>query len=117
MLSSSLRATRVFIISVSFLFSSLAIAVDLPNGGVISEEISVSGEIDEYTFTASAGDTVYLRIADTETTEFINAPFFPRIDLIDPAGVVLTSGSGALVGDIARFLVCLLYTSPSPRDS
>ena len=90
MLSSSLRATRVFIISVSFLFSSLAIAVDLPNGGVISEEISVSGEIDEYTFTANAGDTVYLRIADTETTEFINASFFPRIDLVDPAGVALT---------------------------
>ena len=56
-------------------------------------------------YTANAGDTVYLRIADTETTEFINAPFLPRIDLIDPAGVVLTSGSGALVGDIARFLV------------
>ena len=50
-------------------------------------------------YTANAGDTVYLRIADTETTEFINAPFLPRIDLIDPAGVVLTSGSGALVGE------------------
>ena len=103
--NNTFSAARVFLISVSFLFSSLAIAVDLPNGGVISEEISVSGEIDEYTFIANAGDTVYLRIADTETTEFINAPFLPRIDLIDPAGVVLTSGSGALVGDIARFLV------------
>ena len=53
--------------------STFAFGVELPNGGRIEAAISVSGEIDEYTFTANAGETVYLRVADTETTEFVNS--------------------------------------------
>jgi len=71
----------------------------LPNGGRISSEIEL-GDIDSYTFDANAGDTVYLRVADTETTEFINSNFLPLVALFDPDGDLLGSSSGALVGHI-----------------
>ena len=76
----------------------------LVNGEVVSGEIEL-GDIDSYAFTANAGDTIYLRVADTETNEFVSADFFPNVILLDPSGAVLTNGAGALVGDIARALV------------
>jgi Ca2+-binding RTX toxin-like protein len=97
-------------------FSRIGFAVNLPNGGVIASEISVIGEIDEFTFTANAGDTVYVRIADTETTEFVDSAFYPRIDLIDPNGALVTSSSGALVGDIAQSLVISGQYTVRARD-
>lgn len=96
---------RVLHILALLLCGSATLATELPNGGVVSDEISTIGEIDEYTFDAVAGETVYIRIADTETTPFFNSPFFPLIELLDPTGSVVTSGSGALVGDVAVALV------------
>ena len=85
--------------------STSAFGVDLPNGGVFEAEISVSGEIDEYTFTANPGESVILRVADTETTEFINSAFFPRIELFDPNGSFVAAGQGGLVGSIFERLI------------
>jgi len=97
--------SRLLLLSLVLFFPSITLAMSLSNGGVVAGEISVIGEIDEYTFSSSAGNTVYLRVADTETTQFINSAFLPQIDLIDPNGVLLTSSRGGLVGDIARALV------------
>ena len=46
------------------LLTSPGLAIDLPNGGVVAGEISVIGEIDEFTFTADAGDTVFIEEAE-----------------------------------------------------
>ena len=58
------------------------------------------GDIDSYTFTANAGETVFLRVADTQTTEFIDSGFTPRIVLFDPSGREIESGLGSLVGSL-----------------
>ena len=112
----SLRSLLFSFFVYTIFLSTSALAIDLPNGGMIEAEISVSGEIDEYTFTASAGDTVYLRIADTETTEFVNSSFFPRVELIDPNGAFIAGSGGALVGDIAQFLVLSGQYTVRARD-
>ena len=96
----------IYFIFLSLIFlSPFSLAMTLPNGGVVAGDISFIGEVDQFTFTASAGHTVYLRVADTESTPNFNSGFFPQIELLDPNGVQITSGSGSLVGDIARFLV------------
>ena len=87
-------------IGLLFIFADVALATSLPNGGVISAEISTVGEVDEFTFDAVAGDSILLRVADTETTELINSSFFPRIELFDPSGAFVDSGQGFLVGGI-----------------
>jgi len=77
---------------------------NLQNGQLVSEQIEL-GDIDTYTFTAQAGEGVYLRVADTETTQFINSFFSPRIVLIDPQGNFITGDTGSLVGAIFSNLV------------
>ena len=77
----------------------------LDNGEVISDVISVVGQVDEYTFTANVGESVILRVADTQTTEFVNSDFVPRIELLDPSDSVVAVGQGALVGNIIVGLV------------
>lgn len=89
---------------VSFFVWGESHATPLSNGSFISEEISVIGEVDLHTFDASPGDYVFLRVADTETTQFINSSFFPLVQLIDPNGTFVTQSSGALVGDISTLL-------------
>ena len=103
--NSARKKSYLFVLLASIFVSPAGLAMTLPNGGVVSDAISVSGEIDEYTFTATAGHTVYIRIADAESTEFVSSPFSPFIELLDPNGSLIASASGALVGDIARFLV------------
>ena len=76
----------------------------LQNGQSVSDRIDL-GDLDSYTFAANAGDSVYFRVADTETTEFVNSAFEPVVTLFDPSGSSLVSGSGALVGSIFRDLV------------
>ena len=90
---------------VLFAFADMAVAMPLPNGGVVSAAISTVGEVDEFTFDAVAGESILLRVADTETTEFVNSAFFPRIELFDPSGTFLDSGQGALVGGIFESIV------------
>lgn len=94
-----------FIISQMCLLFSTSAWANLPNGGSLAGEISFAGETDEYTFQANAGDTVYVRVADTETTEFINSVFSPSLTLISPSDVVLRFARGSLVASVAEALV------------
>lgn len=98
--SNRLVRFAVILLSLGLVFSGSVSAASLVNGDVLSDAISISGEVDTHTFTANAGDTIYLRIADTETTQFNNAPFFPKIEVLDPSGTSLINSGGALVGDI-----------------
>ena len=66
--------------------------------------LSVRGEVDDFTINVNAGERVYLRVADTETTPTFTSPFFPRVSLFDPSGERVTLGAGELVGDIERSL-------------
>ncbi|MGQ7848585.1 calcium-binding protein [Granulosicoccus sp. 3-233] len=78
-------------------------AVTLNGGdGLISASISVIGEIDVYEIDLDAGDSLLLRVAETESTEFVSDPFYPRIELYDPSGAYLTGGEGYLVGTAHR---------------
>ena len=63
----------------------------LPNGGVVSGQIDL-GDLDSYTFPASAGEGVQLRVGDTS-----GGPLVPRITLYRPDGSQVTNpnGSGA----------------------
>lgn len=63
--------------------SGSANAATLPNGGSISDAISVSGEQDLHDFTASAGDHVVLRIVDIN-----GGQLYPRIELSGPSGFI-----------------------------
>ena len=65
-------------------------AIELKNGGFISGNISVPGERDVYTFEGTPGETVFLRVADTETTQFVDSYFEPSITVLDPRGNQLT---------------------------
>ncbi|MGI9592168.1 MAG: PKD domain-containing protein, partial [Myxococcota bacterium] len=67
----------------------------LPNGGVVSAPLIV-GDIDSFTFTANAGESYLLRIADVNGTTL-----FPQVNVYDPNGAFVTSGSGFDVGSIA----------------
>ena len=91
------------LVSVSVIFTGKAWATPLNNGGSIDETISSPGDIDTHTFSANIGESVLLRIADTESTDQVPADFSPRIDLFAPNGTFLTGSGGPLVGDILRF--------------
>ena len=97
-------ARSVFLFVVLTL-SCTAIAETLDNGGVVSGAISTIGEVDVFTFSAVAGDSIALRVADTETTQFVNSAFFPRVELFDPNGLFVDSGQGFLVGSLFERLV------------
>lgn len=81
-----------------FMSSSYAAATELPNGGSISGEISTPGEVDTYSFTANAGDTVRLRVADTTRIRSVNS-FSPEIELFSPSGALLASNGVNAIGD------------------
>lgn len=93
------KTTVALIASLIMGFSSIVEAAVLQNGGHRNGTISVAGELDEHTFYADAGDTVFLSLADYETTEFLNAPLYPRLRLLNSSDVEVTSASGALVAD------------------
>jgi lysophospholipase L1-like esterase len=66
----------------------------LPNGGVVPGTIEV-GDLDSYTFTATVGESVQLRVADLS-----NNTFYPIITLYGPSGNYITYGTGPTVGAI-----------------
>ncbi|MCA9465175.1 MAG: thrombospondin type 3 repeat-containing protein [Nitrospira sp.] len=61
----------------------------LPNGSSVSDSIDI-GDLDSYTFAATAGESIQLRVADTSGDSF----FAPGIDLYSPSGTLLTSTWG-----------------------
>ena len=52
----------------------------LPSGGVVTGSID-EGDLDSYTFTANAGDSIKLRVADPA-----GGAFDPNFDIYDPSG-------------------------------
>jgi hypothetical protein len=83
------------VLALSFVHAQLADADSLINGGVVSGAISVPGEKDSYTFTATVGESVQLRVADLS-----NNTFYPIITLYGPSGNYITYGTGQTVGAI-----------------
>ena len=65
----------------------------LINGGALSETIDL-GDLDTYTFSASVGDNVQLRMTDVEGT------LTPRVSLFGPDGVYVSGDSSSLVADV-----------------
>ena len=66
----------------------------LANDSTNVESITL-GDLDTYTFDATTGDRVVLRIADTGDTNLA-----PRIELYDPSGSDIGSGNGQLVATV-----------------
>ncbi|MBU0910459.1 MAG: hypothetical protein KKA54_21355 [Proteobacteria bacterium] len=81
-------------------FSSTVSAAPLINGGHISDAISVVGEEDVYTFTASVGDHVEFRMVDTS----LSGDLVPRIELYGP------SGGNALAAGQSHTVAYIAYT-------
>ena len=67
----------------------------LPNGDSVSGVIVTTGQ-DSYEFTATVGDHIELRMADTGATLFA-----PRIELRSPSDVFIDSSADAVVASIA----------------
>jgi len=78
----------------AFTWIPFASAAPLVNGGHVSGAISTVGGQDSYTFTATAGENVWLRIADTS-----NNSFYPQIYLYSPTGAYIShSSDGSVAG-------------------
>ena len=60
-------------------FSPNANAIELVNDGVVSGSISVPGESDEFTFDASAGEVLHIRVTDPNSRAFA-----PKVWLYNP---------------------------------
>jgi len=71
----------------------------LPNGGVVSDAIDL-GDLDSYTFTATAGQSVQIRVASTSGASNLA----PRISLYDPSGALISAGSGRPVASLSESL-------------
>lgn len=72
-------------------------------GGTLINDSSVSGtinlgDIDSYTFTGNAGETIYMRVVDINNTAFI-----PHFDLYDPNGKRLAYKSSDKVAQLSNF--------------
>ena len=64
---------------------SSANAASLINGGFVSGAISTPTDKHSYTFSAQAGESVLISIADTSSK-----PFVPQINLYSPSGAYIT---------------------------
>ena len=62
-------------------FSSNANAIELVNDGVVSGSISVPGESDDFTFDASAGEVMHIRVVNTPSSNLS-----PKVWLYNPDG-------------------------------
>ena len=80
--------------------SQTATAASLINGGHVSEGIDYAGEVDEYTFTASPGDHIEIRMADTSASGNI----VPNIELYGP------SGGSYLINGVNNDVAVIAYT-------
>ena len=80
--------------------SQTATAADLINGGHVSEGIDYAGDVDEYTFTASADDHIEIRMADTSDSENL----YPHIELYGP------SGGNCLIHNYNPHVAVIAYT-------
>ncbi|WP_240920018.1 hypothetical protein [Paraglaciecola sp. 20A4] len=70
-------------------------AADLVNGGSVSGAISVAGEQDSWTFSATAGELINIQVVDLAVGDL-----FPHITLYAPDGTRVTSASHYTVANI-----------------
>jgi len=97
----------------AFTWIPFASAASLVNGGHVSGAISTVGGQDSYTFTATAGENVWLRIADTS-----NSAFYPRITLYGPTGAYITyDNDGSVAGFTHTATTTGTYTVVVSDDS
>ncbi len=75
---------------------SAAFGQSLPNGGSIQAAISVAGETDTYTFSASAGQSFRIRVAD-----IAGSPLRPTLSVLDPAGILVGRSNSPDVANVA----------------
>lgn len=83
-----------------FLAPCIAFADDLINGGNIFGTITYAGDVDEYTFDATSGDHIEIRMVDLSTEEDLK----PTIELYGP------SGTTSLKNDTAGVVAGVGYT-------
>ncbi|MBY0373514.1 MAG: hypothetical protein K2Q23_05935, partial [Bryobacteraceae bacterium] len=69
----------------------------ISNGGTVNGTIT-TGDVDIWTFTATAGQTINLNIAETAPL----GAFYPLITLIGPNGAQITFGQGESSASIIR---------------
>ncbi|MFK7888674.1 MAG: hypothetical protein AB8G16_17595 [Gammaproteobacteria bacterium] len=83
--------TRIFLAIAILLFAGVPETLaqtNLPNGGSLSATLITENEVDLYSFSAQAGDSVQIRVADTDA-----GLLFMALELTDPSGTVIASGS------------------------
>lgn len=70
-------------------------AQELSNDAFVTAEITRVGQIDQYEFDATAGDVVYLNVADRDNTSL-----FPTVTVFDPSGSVMASDAGSVTAEV-----------------
>jgi len=87
--------------AVLFLFGIVALAASpslaqtpIDYGETLSGELTVVGEIDEYSFSGTAGEVVILRLAE------LSAVLEPRLRLLNPSGVEIASTYGYSLAEL-----------------
>ena len=82
-----LKITGALLLAIAaFSSPSVATAQELSNDVRVTAEITRSGQLDSYFFDASAGDIVYLTVADRDSTNFS-----PSVRIFDPNAVLIVS--------------------------
>lgn len=61
----------------------------MTNGESHSGAIAIAGELDQWTFTASQGDAIYVRIGEVLATGAPDPGYYPWIRLLGPTGTIL----------------------------
>lgn len=77
------------------LASAPAAAQDLINGGALSGEIAPAQDVDLYKFSANAGETVTIRVAEDNDT-----PMSLQAEILSPFGALVVSETGSFVAAI-----------------
>lgn len=72
----------------------------LTNGGNHSASISAPGEIDQWTFSATANDAVLIRIGETQPGG-PDPGFWPWIQLYNPSGTLIGSAYNTLAAEVS----------------
>ena len=79
-----MKTSAFLVIGVCCLAFQLSATTTIQSGQTLEGEISFSGEIDYYTFSAIAGDTVEIRMTAPPPSVL-----WPKVELRDPAGALL----------------------------
>jgi GDSL-like Lipase/Acylhydrolase family len=95
------RALTVLLFSVMLANGAAAQSSSLINGGVVTGAISSPGEQDSYTFTASVGESIRIRVADIDLDTLS-----PYLLVYDPSGALVNSDSDSVVAEVSACPSC-----------